>query len=302
MNLLPSSADRSAHHSDRNRAAVNPAALVAVVAFALGAGVGAFWVTRHPSPTQPPALGSHLSGATHEVLERLGKPVTLRFYSLLDPGASSDLRAFSQRVKQLLLEYQQDAGGKIELTIMDNTTNGTPNQAMDDGIAGFDFDRGEGCYLGVALSCEGRKEALPRLLPEWETALEPDLSRAIARVNKSISGTSTLQAPAPDPAIAEMLNKTIPDASKVSLEEGTRMLRTTALAEFTAAVNESQTQLQAAESEWKQAKSSGSPSEQDAALKRLQDIQNVQAQKLKEITARSQAQVDAWKRLKASSP
>jgi hypothetical protein len=52
----------------------------------------------------------------------------------------------------------------------------------------------------------------------------------------------------------------------------------------------------------KQAKSNGSPSEQDAALKHLQDIQNVQSQKLKEITARSQAQIDAWKRLKASAP
>jgi hypothetical protein len=302
MNFLPSSADRSGHYSNRNRAAVNSAALVAVVAFALGACVGAFWANRHSSSSQPPAVGSPLSGATHAVLERLGKPVTLRFYSLLDAGASSELRAFSERVKQLLLQYQQDAGGKIDLAIMDNATNGNPNQAMDDGIAGFDFDRGEGCYLGVALSCEGRKEALPRLLPEWETALEPDLSRAIARVNKSSSGTSNLQAPAPEPAIAEMLNKTIPDASQVSLEEGTRMLRTTALAEFTAAVNESQTQLQAAESEWKQAKSSGSPGEQDAALKRLQELQNAQAQELKEITGRSQAQVDAWKKLKTSSP
>src|SRR5437764_14062141 len=174
---------------------------------------------------------------------------------------------------------------------MDNTANGHANQAMDDVIAGFDFDRGEGCYLGVALACDGRKEALPRLLPEWETALEPDISRAIARVNKSMTATNTLQAAPPEPAIAEMLDKTIPDASKVSLEEGTRVLRTAALSEFTAAVNESQVQLQAAEAEWKQAKSSGSPGEQDAALKRLQDIQNVQAQKLKEITARSQAQV-----------
>lgn len=302
MNFLPSSVDRSGHNWNDNKASVAPAVLVAAVAFALGAGVGAFWATKHSSPPPPPALGSHLSGASHDVLERVGKPVTLRFYSLLDPGASSELRAFSQRVKQLLLEYQKDAGGKIDLLIVDNTTNGSANQAMDDGISGFDFDRGEGCYLGVALSCDGRKEALPRLSLEWESAVEPDLSRAIVRVTKSTTATSTLTAVAAEPAIAEMLSKTIPDASKVSLEEGTRVLRTAALAEFTAAVNESQAQLQTTEAEWKQAKSSGSLNDQDAALKHLQDLQNAQAQKLKEITARSQAQVDTWKKLKAAGP
>src|SRR5689334_17294421 len=122
MNFLPSSVDRIGHNWNGNSAAVSPTVLVALVAFTLGAGLGAFWATRHSSQTQPRVLGSHLSGATHAVLERLGKPVTVRFYSLLDPGASSDLRAFSERVKQLLLEYQQDAGGKIDLAIMENAT------------------------------------------------------------------------------------------------------------------------------------------------------------------------------------
>ena len=103
MKLLPSSANRNGHHWNCTRAAVSPTVLVAVVAFALGAGVGAFWVTRHSNPTPPPPLSSHLSGATHDVLKRLSKPVALRFYSLLDPAASSELRAFSERAKQLLL-------------------------------------------------------------------------------------------------------------------------------------------------------------------------------------------------------
>ncbi len=300
--MKSSSAHRSGHNWNRSGAAVTPTLLVAVVAFALGAAVGAFWVTQHSKATDAPAPSSQLSDATHDVLKRLGEPVALRFYSLLGPGASSELRTFSDRVKQLLLEYQQNAGGKIDLVIMDNTTNTSPNQALADGIAGFDLDRGEGCYLGVALSCEGRKAALPRLLPEWETAVEPDLSRAIANVSKSRTGTTTPQGGTPEPAVTEMLNKTIPDASKVSLEEGTRMLRTAALAEFTATVNETQAQVQAAEAQLKQAKSNGSPNEQDAALKHLQDIQNVQSQKLKEITARSQAQIDAWKKLRASGP
>lgn len=240
MNFLPS--NRNGHHWNCDRAAVTPTVLVAVVAFALGAGAGAFWVTERSNPTPQPPLSSHLSGATHDILKQLGKPVSLRFYSLLDPGASSELRAFSERVKQLLSEYQQNAGGKIDLAIVDNTTNSNPSQALDDGIAGFDLDRGEGCYLGVALSSDGRKETLPRLLPEWETALEPDLSRAIANLSKPITGTSTLQVATPDPAIAEMLNRAIPDASKVSLEEGTRVLRTAALAEFTTTVNETHAQ------------------------------------------------------------
>jgi hypothetical protein len=302
MKSLTSFAHRNNHLRNRSSAGVTPSVLVAVVAFALGAAVGAFWVSQRSKATEAASPSLQLSGATHDVLKSLDKPVELRFFSLLDPGAATELRAFSDRVRQLLVEYQENAGGKIDLVIMDNTTNTSPNQALAAGISGFDLDRGEGSFLGVAISCDGRKEILPRLLPEWETALEPDLSRAIASVSKSKPGTTTPQGGTPEPAITEMLNKTIPDASKVSLEEGTRMLRTAALAEFTATVNETQVQVQAAEAQLKQAKSSGSPSEQDAALKHLQDIQNVQSQKLKEITARSQAQIDAWKRLKASRP
>ena len=276
--------------------------LLALVAF----GAGAVLVTVLHRPPQKPVEQTdntlQLSGATRKILETLNSPVTVRFFSLLDPGASPELSAFAERVKQMLIDYQKSAAGKIDLVVADRANNVSPNQAQADGIAGFDLDRGEGCYLGIALVCQGRKEALPRLSPEWEVALESDISRAIARVSTPPPGSRGAPANTADPVIAQMLSEKIPDASKVSLDEGTRILRTASLAEFSAAVNETQTEVQAAQAQWKQAKSNGSQAQQDAALKHLQDIQNAQSQKLKEIAARSQAEIDLLKQLKSSNP
>ena len=49
----------------------------------------------------------------------------------------------------------------------------------------FNIDKGEPCYLGVALAFKGHKESLSRLSPDWEQAVEPDITRAIARLEET---------------------------------------------------------------------------------------------------------------------
>ena len=124
-----------------------------------------------------------MSDATLTVLQKLDSVLEIRFYSVLDPASVPDsVMAFAGRVNQLLSAYQQAAGGKIKLTRFDSQSNLNHNAARADGVQAFNLDKGEPCYLGVALVFNGRKETLPHLSPEWEQALEPDLTRAIIRL------------------------------------------------------------------------------------------------------------------------
>jgi uncharacterized protein (DUF342 family) len=78
-----------------------------------------------------------------------------------------------------------------------------------------------------------------------------------------------------------------------------RILRNESLKEFTAVMNETQARVQAAQLQLQQAQNQGTAAEQESALKRFQEVQNAQSEKLRAIAAQSQAEIEAWKRLKA---
>ena len=164
--------------------------------FAAGTALSAMWFARAPSrqPAAPESAGQPaLSEATRAVLRRLGSPVEIRFYSLLDAASASEsVQAFSGRVDQLLAQYEQEAAGKIKVIRSKILSPASANAALADGIKPFDLDKGDGCYLGIAVVRAQQKETLSPLAPEWEQALEPDLTRAIAR---AIAGDSEALAP-----------------------------------------------------------------------------------------------------------
>jgi len=284
--------------------------IVLALAFLLvGAAFGAVWLYRtahrgpavsgEPTGPQPVAL----SDTTLSVLQKLDSVLEIRLYSILDPASVPDSEmAFASRVDQMLLAYQQAAGGKIKLTRFDAQSNLNPNAARADGVQAFNLDKGAACYLGVALAYQGRKEILPHLSPEWEQAVEPDLTRAILRLVEAPRPTGA-GAPVPSEVNTNAVREVkalIPNLGTVSEEEGTRILREAALNEFTAAAKEMQVQLKQAEQRLAQARSGGSDADQQAAMKQLQQVQSEQDQKLKEIAARSKAQIDALQQLKAT--
>ena len=266
--------------------------------FGLGLIASAVWSHRSARPAEVTRPGIELSRGTKTVLDHLDKPVEIRFYSLLDPNSGSNLRGFSSHVDELLLAYQQAAGGKVVLSA---PTNANPNAALADGIKAFNLDKGEGCYLGLVLSCAEKREVLAQLSPEWEPALEADISRAILRLTegpltaRTASGTSMV-----DPAVMEQIKRSIPNPDAVSLDEGTKTLREVALKEFTAAVNEGQGQIKQAQVRLLEAGKNGSTTDQETAKQNLQQVQGAQAQKLEEIVLQSQARIDAFKQLKAA--
>ena len=256
-------------------------------------------IAAEPTGTQPVTL----TDTTLTTLQKLDSVLEIRFYSVLDPSSVPDsVMAFASRVDQLLSAYQQAAGGKINLTRIDSRSKLNPNGARADGVQAFNLDKGEACYLGVALAFKGRKETLPYLSPEWEQAVEPDLTRAIIRL---------IEAPSPAAAAAltplevntnavKEVKALIPNLGTVSAEEGKRILREAALKDFAAAAKEMETQVKEAEQRLTQAQNGGSDADQQAARKHLQQVQTEQTEKLKQIAARSQAQIDALQQLKAA--
>ena len=306
--LLPDHVRTTGTPAAGERASARTILLLAAF-FLLGIAVSAFWFYGLSKSGHPGAEGNtgttpavRLSDNTRAVLGRLDSPLEIRFHASLDPATVPEsLIVFASRVDQILAAYQQEAGNKIKLGRFNSPANANPDAAFADGIPPFNLDRGNPCWLGLALVLDGRKESLPRLSPEWEPALEADLTRAIARL---------LDAPRPvsvPVAVSQINTNTmqevkalIPDLGAVSVQDATRILREAALKDFTAAAKEMETQVKEAEQRLTQAQNGGSAADQQAARQHLQQVQAEQTKKLKQIALRSKAQIETLQQLKAA--
>ncbi len=280
--------------------------LLFAVVFLLGIAVSAVWffIGSKRSPTggngDNPAI--QLSENTRAVLSHLDSPLEIRFYALLDPASGPDsMTAFPARVEQLLSAYQQGAGGKIKVTSVNSPSTANANAARADGLEAFNSQKGDACYLGVALVIKGHKETVPRLSPEWEQALEPDLTRAIVRLlDAGRADTVSLVVSQANATAVQEVKALIPNLAAVSVQQGNEILRDAAFKDFTAATQEMQTQVKEAEQRLVQAHNGGSEAEQQAAMKHLQEVQAEQTEKLKQIAGRSRTQLDTFQQLKAA--
>jgi hypothetical protein len=299
-----STADNAGATQKRHRGpAARVRGLVAGLAlFAAGVALGAWWFSRAPSgppaaPENPGPVG--LSESTKAILQRLRSRVDVRFYCLLDPASVDDSgRQFSARVDQLLSQYAQEAGGKINITRVNSLSDAAAKAALADGIRPFNQDKGDACYLGIAVVRGGQKESLASLAPEWEQALESDLSRAIAGVD--VSGSPAPTVAKVDGAALDAVKQAIPNLDSVSVDEGSRLLRSAALARMEQASQELQSRVKQAEDHFLQAQNSPSEAEQDAALKDLQLVRKEQSLKLTEIALAARAQQEALEQLKGA--
>jgi len=167
--------------------------VLAGLAFVLGIALTGIWFHRLHAVSE----SAGLSVSTKNMLGQLGAPVTIRFYSLLPAGSADEaLQAFAGRVAQLLNAMQTASGGKIQLANLNTPAETYAAAASADGIRPFNLDKGDACFLGLAIASGKNSEAFARLQPEWEPALEFDLVRAIQRV----SATTAPARPAPEVA------------------------------------------------------------------------------------------------------
>jgi hypothetical protein len=274
--------------------------VLSLVCFMAGAALCAFCLLRrHEAPVGTAgASASELSEATKKVLHRLDSTVEIRFYSLLDPAAADErLVGFSDRVERLIALYQQEGGAKIQFTKADAFTYAA--SAVADGIKPFNIDKGNGCFLGVSILANGQRESLAQLAPEWESALESDLTRGITKV-LSISPKGR-PAPVADAASMHEVREQLPNIDTISVEEGTKELRASALADFQKVALAMQAELQQAQQDYLKAQASGSDVDRQSALKRIKEIQVVQTAKLKQIALNSQEKISALQQIKKAA-
>ena len=136
-----------------------------------------------------------LSDGTRQVLRQLDEPVTLRLF--LSDRLLREVPAYgayATRVRDLLREYVNAAGGKLKLETFDpQPFSDVEDRAVALGLQGVPVDQGgEQVYFGLAGSnTTDDEEVIAFFQPEREPFLEYDLTRLVyklARPNKRVVG------------------------------------------------------------------------------------------------------------------
>jgi ABC-type uncharacterized transport system involved in gliding motility auxiliary subunit len=124
-----------------------------------------------------------VSDGTKEIIGELKEPVNLYFF--FSEKASEDLaglRSYSQRVREMLQEYQLLAGSKINLHFVDpEPFSEQEDQAAEFGLQSVPVNQsGEVLYFGLAgTNALDGQEILPFFQPDREAFLEYELTKLI---------------------------------------------------------------------------------------------------------------------------
>ena len=137
-----------------------------------------------------------LAPGTKAILKKLDSPVEIRFYySKGETRKPSDLENYARAVEDLLGELSQASGGKIQIKPYDPQPDSEAEDLANlDGVEGQLLQTGEKFYLGLCVSLDPLKAAIPFLSPQREKSLEYDVVRHISQVlstNKPVIGVMT---------------------------------------------------------------------------------------------------------------
>ena len=159
------------------------------------------------------------------------------------------------------------------------------------------FSSGPSAKSGSQTALSGDSKA--GLQPLNSPVAESDAAPALAR---SVNVPPQAEpAPQTDAAALDAVKRAIPNVQSASLEQGTRILREAALAEFQQTVQELQARLKKAEQNFIEGQNNKSGEQQKLATKQLQELQAEQMEKLKQIAAKSKAQIDSFQQLKGAA-
>ncbi len=174
--------------SNKTAAAGVTALLIIAVIFALNFLVGGVGFGNLRLDLTEDGLFT-LSQGTKNILSHINtdEPVTIKFYATNNDRVMPNiLKPHARAIEDLLLEYEKQSNGYVALEVIrPNPDTDDEDKAKDDEIRGMQVNQeGDQIYLGLTVQCLDRKEVLPFLNPEEATALEYDVSRAIAKVIK----------------------------------------------------------------------------------------------------------------------
>lgn len=141
-----------------------------------------------------------LSEGSLNIIESMSEPVTLRFYySEQVAQALPSVKAYAQRVQELLEEYQRESNGMIKLYAMNPRPFSTEEQrAKNYGLQSIPIDgEPDPMFFGLAgTNTLDGVETIPFFQPEKEDTLEYDLTKLIYKLSnnerKSVAVISSL--------------------------------------------------------------------------------------------------------------
>jgi ABC-type uncharacterized transport system involved in gliding motility auxiliary subunit len=124
-----------------------------------------------------------LSDGTKELLEAIDEPIDVRlYYSKRFNEIGPDIARHSNRVSEILGEYERLSGGKVRVQVFDpEPFSPEEDLAVSDGLQGLPFDQsGELVYFGIAgTNSTDDSDAISYLAPERSPFLEYDLTRLV---------------------------------------------------------------------------------------------------------------------------
>lgn len=156
-----------------------------------------------------------LSEGTKSVAGDLSDPIDLTFVYTRSVGQEFPaVRAYAVRVEELLDAYVAASGGKLRLRVIDPAPfSEAEDEALASGLVAVDTNGGDPLYFGlIGRNSVDDERVIPFLAPEQETRLEYDLTRMIARLDRSA------------PAKIGLIS-TLPGMTSVTDEAGYTVLR-----------------------------------------------------------------------------
>jgi len=131
-----------------------------------------------------------LSDGTRAILGRLNpdKPVTIRYYVTTEDRVMPPiLKTYARTIQDLLLEFQKASDGRIVIEKLNpNPNTEDEDKAREDDVQGMQVNsEGDNIYLGLVIQSAEKKEIIPFMNPNEETALEYNIARSIAKVTKT---------------------------------------------------------------------------------------------------------------------
>lgn len=128
-----------------------------------------------------------IAPGTQRILQSLQEPINLYFFFSQEASSQSPpIRAYAQRVRELLEEMAQRSKGKLRLTVIDpQPFSDEEDRAAEFGLQAVPLGgRGEALYFGLAgtNSTDGR-ETIGFFQPDKEEFLEYDVASLIYKLN-----------------------------------------------------------------------------------------------------------------------
>jgi len=142
-----------------------------------------------------------LSDGTRRILDRIDEPINLYYY--YSEQATRDipsLRDYADRVREMLEEFEDASGGKLQLSVIDPL----PFSEEEDRAAQFGLTAAalqaasDPVYMGLAgTNSVGDEETIPFFQPDKEAFLEYDVAKLVSRLANPERGVIGLVAGVP---------------------------------------------------------------------------------------------------------